>query len=150
VVQRLDLETSGLCVFARTPEANRVLSEKVREHDFERIYIAVVRGSAPFESVTVDAPLHNKRAVTHMKTIERIGDIATILECKLETGRTHQIRLHAQHVGHPVLGDRRYGNPVATEPPRMALHATRLGFVHPKSGEPLTFDSPVPSELASW
>lgn len=150
IVQRLDLETSGLLVLARTAEANRTLSERVREHDFHRVYTAVVKGSAAFEETTVDLPLHGKRARTRLRVVERLGELATILECELETGRTHQIRLHTLHLGHPVLGDKRYGSPSTIEPPRMALHATRLGLAHPTTGEALTFESPLPEDLAAW
>jgi 23S rRNA pseudouridine1911/1915/1917 synthase len=150
VVQRLDLETSGVLVFARTAEANRVLAERVREHDFERVYLGVVRGAPAFDATTVDVPLRGKRAVTHVRVIERIRDLAALLECRLETGRTHQIRLHARHLGHPILGDRRHGAPAPFDPPRMALHATRLGFAHPRTAEPLVFESPLPEALARW
>lgn len=155
IVQRLDLETSGLLVLARTPGANRILSEAVREHDFHRVYIAVVKGSAAFEEISVDLPLHGKRARTRLRVMERLGEVATILECELETGRTHQIRLHTRHVGHPVLGDKRYVDasdiePTRIEPPRMALHAARLGLSHPSTGEALSFESPLPEDLATW
>lgn len=150
IVQRLDLETSGLLVLPRTKEANRVLSERIREHNFERVYLAVVEGEASFNEITVNAPLHGKRAVTRFKVIERLPGPLTLLECSLETGRTHQIRLHAQGLGHPVLGDRRYGSARPDGPPRLALHAARLGFIHPKTGESLTFTSPLPNDLATW
>lgn len=150
VVQRLDLETSGLLVLAITPEANRALSERIRVHDFERVYLAVVGGAVAPDEVTVDLPLHGKRAVTRVKTIERLPGGASLIECSLTTGRTHQIRLHAKSLGHPVLGDHRYGSPSPHDPPRMALHAARLGFVHPRTGDLLTFESPLPDDLAAW
>lgn len=150
VVHRLDLETSGLLVFARTPRANRILSDRIRAHDFERVYLAVLQGTLPFEERTVDSPVEGRRAVTHFTVVERIGALATLVRCRLETGRTHQIRLHARALGHPVLGDHRHGERTAFDPPRMALHATRLGLAHPHTGEPLQFDSPLPEDLSSW
>jgi 23S rRNA pseudouridine1911/1915/1917 synthase len=153
VVHRLDLETSGLLVFARTEEANRALAERFRTHDLDREYVAVLAGATAFDARTIEAPVAGRRAVTHVAVVERFGERATLVRCRLETGRTHQIRLHALEVGHPVLGDRRYGAaPPAglAPPPRLALHATRLGFRHPRTGEALTFDSPWPPDLAAW
>lgn len=169
VVHRLDLETSGLLVLARTPEANRALSERMRVHAVDRQYLAALRGALPDGAEgerTVDEPIDGRRAVTHFTAIERIpvGAMSlTLTRCRLETGRTHQIRIHARHLGHPVLGDRRYGEPTSIgvgrdsalagpsiDPPRLALHATRLGFPHPRTGEALSFDSPWPDDLAAW
>jgi 23S rRNA pseudouridine1911/1915/1917 synthase len=151
VVHRLDLETSGLLVFALTDEANRALAERFRVHDMERVYLAVLRGTfaAGEETVTVTEPVAGRHAVTHLSVVERFPS-ATLVHCRLETGRTHQIRLHARHLGHPVLGDRRYGEPTPGDPPRMALHATVLGFLHPRTGEALRFESPWPEDLAAW
>jgi 23S rRNA pseudouridine1911/1915/1917 synthase len=178
LIHRLDLETSGLLVFARTDEANRALAALFREHDVERVYLAVLRGELAFEARTVELPLAGKRAVTHVEVAERLAG-ATLVRCRLETGRTHQIRLHAQHLGHPVLGDRRYGEPTKgvwgggswgsgpsgtaagdpqrsppivtkLDPPRMALHATTLGVRHPRTGEVVRFESPWPEDLAAW
>src|SRR5215831_8521 len=142
VVHRIDLETSGLVVFAKTADANRELSRRFREHDLERSYLAVVAGAFPDELKVIDRPVGGRRAVTHVAVRERFDDRATLLACRLETGRTHQIRLHMLGAGHPVLGDERYGTPFSPAPPRMALHATRLGFVHPRNGTPLAFESP--------
>jgi len=150
VVHRLDLETSGLLVFARTKEANRVLGEKIRSHDFERVYRSVLRGLVPFDSQRVDEPIAGRRAVTDVTVEERLAAGATVVRCRLETGRTHQIRIHARHLGYPVMGDRKYGEPTAFDPPRMALHATQLGFLHPRTGEALMFESPLPKDLSSW
>jgi len=150
VVHRLDLETSGLLVLARTPDANRVLSERLRVHAVERIYHAVVRGSTRFEAQRVERPVGGKRAVTHLSLLERLPAGATLLCCRLETGRTHQIRIHTQYLGHPVMGDRQYGDPSPIDPPRLALHATRLELAHPRTGEPLAFDSPWPEDLRVW
>jgi 23S rRNA pseudouridine1911/1915/1917 synthase len=152
VVHRLDLDTSGLLVFALGDDANRVLAERFREHDIERAYLAVLAGVVAGDQHTVDLPIAGRRARTHVDVLERFA-AATLVRCRLETGRTHQIRLHAQHLGHTVLGDRRYGEPGAGGPPeapRMALHATVLGFVHPVTGAALRFESPWPDDLAPW
>jgi 23S rRNA pseudouridine1911/1915/1917 synthase len=153
VVHRLDLETSGLLCFALTEGANRILSDRFREHDVERVYLAVLRGVLTDDARTVELPIAGRRAVTHVTVVERLT-AATWVRCQLETGRTHQIRLHAQHLGHPVLGDRRYSTagapPAPLEPPRMALHATVLGIRQPSSGDELRFESPWPDDLAPW
>ena len=152
VVHRLDLGTSGLLVLARTPAANRTLGEHFRVHDIERVYLAVLRGrfDAPASGRTVEQSIGGRRAVTHFQVSEPLGEVATVVHCRLETGRTHQIRIHARHLGHPVLGDRQYGQRTHFDPPRLALHATRLGFRHPTSGAQFEFDSPLPDDLASW
>jgi 23S rRNA pseudouridine1911/1915/1917 synthase len=150
VVHRLDLDTSGLLVFARTKEANRDLAERIRVHAVDRIYLAVLAGSVPFEARTVEEPVAGRRAVTHFSVEERLAAGATWVRCRLETGRTHQIRLHAQHLGHPVLGDRQYGTRTPIDPPRLALHATQLAFAHPRTGDALSFGSPWPEDLAGW
>jgi 23S rRNA pseudouridine1911/1915/1917 synthase len=149
VVHRIDLETSGLLVFARTADANRALAERFRDHDVERVYLAVLLGVFGEDQRTVDLPVAGRRAVTHLAVAERLPG-ATLVRCTLETGRTHQIRLHARHLGHPVLGDRQHGEPSAIDPPRMALHAAVLGFPHPRTGAPLRFESPWPEDLAPW
>ncbi|MDB4980262.1 MAG: pseudouridine synthase [Myxococcales bacterium] len=151
VVHRIDLETSGLLVFAKTDDANRALSERFVAHDLDRAYLAVVAGSFPDDVTTIDREVEGRRAVTHVSIEERLGTRATWIRCRLETGRTHQIRLHTLAQGHPVLGDPRYGGvPFSPRPPRMALHATRLGFAHPRTGAPLSFESPWPPDLAAW
>ncbi len=151
VVHRIDLETSGLLVFAKTEDANRALSERFRTHDLERAYLAVVAGAFPARIRRIARPVGGRPAVTHVGVREPLGDRATLLDCRLETGRTHQIRLHVRAVGHPVLGDDRYGAPFpAAPPPRMALHATTLGFAHPRTGQALSFTSPWPPDLAAW
>lgn len=152
VVHRLDLGTSGLLVLARTALANRVLGERFRVHDVARIYLAVLRGRlGPVgHAVTVAHDIAGRRAVTHFEGVECLGERATLVRCRLETGRTHQIRIHAAHLGHPALGDRRYGHGAGEMAPRLALHATHLGFAHPRTGAQLSFDSPLPEELAGW
>jgi 23S rRNA pseudouridine1911/1915/1917 synthase len=151
VVHRIDLETSGLLVFAKNEDANRTLSEMFRRHDLERVYLAVVAGAFPDRIHRIEQPVAGRAAVTHVAVSERLGDLATLIQCRLETGRTHQIRLHARAVGHPVLGDDRYGSPFPTAPPpRMALHATTLNFAHPRTHAPLSFTSPWPPDLTPW
>jgi 23S rRNA pseudouridine1911/1915/1917 synthase len=150
LVHRLDLETSGLVVFGRTEAANRVLSERIRVHDFDRQYLAVLRGQVSWDKRTVDHPVAGKRAVSHFEVLERFAAGATLVQVRLETGRTHQIRLHGLHEGHPVLGDRKYGSASAIDPPRLALHATKLGFAHPRTGAVVGWESPFPEDLRGW
>ena len=147
VVHRIDLETSGLLVFAKTPDANRVLGEMFRRHDLTRAYLAVALGKAA--TGTIDRPIDGRRAVTHVVEAEPLA-ATTFLRLRLETGRTHQIRIHLRALGNPVLGDRQHGTPTAFDPPRMALHATQLAFRHPLSGAALDFSSPWPADLAPW
>lgn len=153
VVHRLDLGTSGLLVMARTEAANRALGEVFRAHDVERAYLAALRGAAPWDERTVTEPVGGKPAETRFEVLERLGAGAagmTFARCVLATGRTHQIRLHARHLGHPVMGDAQHGEPSAIDPPRMALHAAVLGFRHPRTGEALRFESAWPEPLAAW
>ncbi len=155
LVHRIDLPTSGLLVFARTPLANRVLGQRFAVHDIEREYLAVVAGDLPAEITTIDRPLRGQRAVTHIVGRESVaGGAATVLTVRLETGRSHQIRLHLTDLGHPVLGDDTHGADVARRfeprPPRLALHAALLGFRHPATDLPVRWQSPPPPELAAW
>ena len=150
VVQRLDEATSGLLVMAKNPVANRALSRAAAEHRFDRVYTAVVRGAFPDDLDVLDAPLRGRRARTRVTVVDRFGHLATRLECRLETGRTHQIRLHCARAGHPLLGDPRHGQRTAWDPPRMALHAAQLGFRHPRTDRRLSFGSPLPAELEVW
>jgi 23S rRNA pseudouridine1911/1915/1917 synthase len=150
VVHRIDLETSGLVVFAKNADANRELSARFRDHDLERVYLAVVVGRFPEGTSRIDRPVGGRRAVTHVEIREHFDDRATLIACRLETGRTHQIRLHMLSLGTPVIGDARYGRPFAPAPPRMALHATKLGLKHPRTGEPLSFESVLPRDLEKW
>jgi 23S rRNA pseudouridine1911/1915/1917 synthase len=163
-VHRIDRETSGLLVFARHVPAQQVLIAQFKTHSVERTYLAVARGdlaAQTFESRLVDdrgdgrrgstsLPGLGKRAVTHVQPIERLGEW-TFLKCRLETGRTHQIRIHLSEAGHPVYGDSKYGPPRGpNDPPqinRLALHAATLGFDHPTDGRRLQFESPLPRDL---
>jgi 23S rRNA pseudouridine1911/1915/1917 synthase len=148
VVHRLDLPTSGLLVFARSDAAGRALAERFRTHDVDRVYLGVVAGRLDAER-TVDAPISDRPARTLLAPVEALAG-ATLVRATLDTGRQHQIRIHAASIGHPVLGDRRHGAPTDHDPPRLALHAARLGFIHPASGAPLLFESPWPADLAAW
>jgi 23S rRNA pseudouridine1911/1915/1917 synthase len=150
VVHRIDLDTSGLLVFAKNDDTNRALSELFRKHDLSREYLSVARGAVPDELRLIEHPVGGKRAVTHVSIVERFGARATLVRARLETGRSHQIRLHLRAEGHPVLGDTTYGTPGPGDPPRMALHATLLAFVHPRTGAQLAFESPWPADLAPW
>jgi 23S rRNA pseudouridine1911/1915/1917 synthase len=150
LIHRLDLDTSGLVVFARSELANRVLSERIRVHDFDRQYLTVLQGHVPWDKRTVDHPVGGKRAVSHFEALERFVGGATLVRVRLETGRTHQIRLHGMHEGHPVLGDRKYGSASVLNPPRLALHATKLGFAHPRTEAAIEWESPLPDDLSGW
>ncbi len=150
VVHRIDLDTSGILVFAKTEDANRELSETFRKHAIERQYLAVVDGHWPDDLTRIEEDIAGKAAVSHFAVEERIGDRVTILRVTLETGRTHQIRLHAAGAGWPVLGDKQHGRVSDLAPPRMALHARKLAFAHPISGEAMCFESELPEDLRSW
>lgn len=153
LVHRLDLATSGLLCFAKSLEASRALDAAFQRHDVERRYLAVLVGDVEGDARTIDLPLRGKRAVTHLEVLERLGG-ATLARVTLETGRTHQVRLHAASLGHPVAGDGLYGVGARAAglppPPRLALHAAVLGLAHPCSGVPLRFEAPLPAELESW
>jgi 23S rRNA pseudouridine1911/1915/1917 synthase len=167
-VHRLDKETSGLVVFARTPEAESHLGKQFRAHTVERSYLAVVRGRARegrIESRLVrdrgdgrrgstSEPGIGQLAVTHVRLVEALGEYS-LVECRLETGRTHQVRIHLGEAGTPLCGDRVYdrrlhGRPVpdASGFPRVALHAAVLGFEHPATGGRLRWTSPLPADMA--
>jgi 23S rRNA pseudouridine1911/1915/1917 synthase len=172
IVHRIDKDTSGLLVVAKTDKAHEGLARQFADHSLERAYLAVVAGLPIPPAGTVRghlgrsdhdrkkmAVLHelNKRgkhAVTHYKTLERL-DSASLVECRLETGRTHQVRVHMASIGHPLLGDPAYGRTPARLRSRLAqlhfarqaLHAAVLGFVHPISGTELRFASTLPADM---
>ena len=152
VVHRLDLPTSGVLVFAKTDAANRELSELFRRHDVDRRYLVVVEGEWPEDLSRIEAPVLGKEAITDFEVVERHALGANTLRATLSTGRNHQIRRHVSEAGHPVAGDRRYGAGKGSlpRPPRLALHATRLGFRHPRTNEPMSFDVDLPAELTGW
>jgi 23S rRNA pseudouridine1911/1915/1917 synthase len=166
-VHRIDKDTSGLVVFALTPQAEAHLGRQFRAHTVERRYLALVRGRAApgrIESWLVrdrgdgrrgsGPPGEGQRAVTHVKVIEDLGEYA-LVECRLETGRTHQVRIHLGEAGTPLCGERVYDRPLNGRPlpdgsgaRRVMLHAARLGFDHPATGKRLTWDSEMPRDMA--
>ncbi len=184
IVHRLDKDTSGLMVVAKTDRAHRNLADQFADHGrtgpLARAYLTLVWGSPDRPQGTIDLPLARstrnrekievkrtggRHAVTHYAVAERFGPeqrpVAALVECRLETGRTHQIRVHMAAIGHPVVGDRTYGAGFATkvallpEParqqvaafPRQALHAYLLGFAHPVTGAEMRFESPLPDDM---
>jgi 23S rRNA pseudouridine1911/1915/1917 synthase len=165
-VHRLDKETSGLVVFARTPEAERDLGRQFRAHSTERLYLALVRGkarSARIESWLVrdrgdgrrgsGAAGSGQHAVTHVRLVEELGDFS-LVECRLETGRTHQVRIHLGEAGTPLCGERVYDRPVHGRPAadgsgatRVMLHAVTLGFTHPGTGRRVQWTCSLPPDM---
>jgi 23S rRNA pseudouridine1911/1915/1917 synthase len=162
IVHRLDLDTSGLIIVARTPSAHRTLQAQLREREIERRYLALVHGAIP-PALTIDRPIGRDRrvrtrmstttmdgrsAVTHVRRLEVIGGFA-LVDVRLETGRTHQIRVHLEDVGFPVAGDPVYGgrrgDPLRVG--RQFLHAWRLAFPHPEDGTEIVIESPLPTDL---
>jgi len=151
LVHRIDLPTSGLLVFARTRAANKLLGEAFKVHDVDREYRAVAVGTVAAQ--TIDRPVDGKRAVTHIEVVEALAG-ATLVAARLETGRTHQIRLHLAGLGTPLAGDTQHGGETSRtfvpRAPRLALHAAMLGFTHPETRARVRFESPLPPELAAW
>ncbi len=193
IVHRLDKETSGVMVVAKNDAAHQGLSEQWATHDIERAYLAICHGSPRPTAGTIEWPLsrakndrkkmtvvgwdrpEGKEAVTHFKRLKAFGEtraklpgdaVASLIECRLETGRTHQIRVHMSHIGHPLVGDPLYGRPglsglkpgddpaeralaVLATFKRQALHAAILGFEHPISGEDLRFETVPPRDFTN-
>ena len=180
LVHRIDKDTSGLLVVSKTDEAQARLAKQFFVHSIERKYIAVVWGNLPEDEGTIEGNIgrdpsdrlkfkvfpdgdQGKTAVTHYKVLERFGFV-TVVQCILETGRTHQIRVHMSHIGHPLFGDERYGGTTINKGtiyakyrqfiqncfkicPRQALHAAVLGFEHPSSGRHVHFETPMPADM---
>ena len=179
VVHRLDKDTSGLIVFAKDPRAHTGLARQISEKTARRVYFTIVWGDVPLDAGTIEAPvgrstldrtrmtvtpLSARKATTHYKVLYRFG-IATVLKVILGTGRTHQIRVHMEHLGYPVVGDPIYGGRKETILQRIglewrglfeevlgaigrqALHAALLGFVHPITGEKMEFTAPLPDDI---
>ncbi len=181
LVHRIDKDTSGLLVIAKTPDTKTHLGRQFYNKTTRRTYRTLVWGLMDQDQGTIEGnigrnpknrlqmtvltdPTQGKYAVTHYRVLERIGYV-TLVECKLETGRTHQIRVHMKHIGHPVFNDERYGGNEILKGthfskykqfvincfktcPRQALHAMTLGFTHPRTGEEMFFSSPLPSDMA--
>jgi 23S rRNA pseudouridine1911/1915/1917 synthase len=170
VVHRLDKDTSGALALARSPEAVRAFQALFRNHDIERQYLAVVEGVPARSQGTIELALMANRidlrrgverrpglgkvAVTHYRVVERFGPVASLVACRLETGRTHQIRIHLAEIGHPVVGDAVYRprqRPrCKAQFHRQALHAQTLGFVHPLTGRSILVEAPLPSDLDAF
>ncbi|MCT4661318.1 MAG: RluA family pseudouridine synthase [Tissierellales bacterium] len=159
IVHRIDKNTTGLLMIAKTNRAHQSLTEQLKEHSTHRVYHCIVHGNIKEDEGTIDLPIgrhpkdrkkmavtaqNSKRAVTHFKVIERFGDY-TYVENKLETGRTHQIRVHMAHTGHPLLGDDIYG-PKKTKfnLEGQTLHAKEIGFIHPTLEKQMVFNSELP------
>jgi 23S rRNA pseudouridine1911/1915/1917 synthase len=170
IVHRIDKDTSGLLVVAKTDKAHEGLARQFADHSIERAYLALVAGhpvplagtvrgaiarsSANRQKMALVAEGRGRHAVTHFKTLEKL-DSSALVECRLETGRTHQVRVHMTSIGHPLLGDPAYGRTPARLRPRLselhfarqALHAAVLGFIHPVTGATLRFESKLPADM---
>ena len=165
IVHRIDKDTSGLLIVAKNDIAHKHLAQQIKEHSFTREYVTVVYGNIKTDKGTVDAPIgrhhtdrkkmcvtdkNSKHAVTHYEVIERYSGY-TMLRCKLETGRTHQIRVHMSYIGHPVAGDEVYGpKKVIKNLCGQCLHAQKIGFIHPTTNEYLEFSSEVPQVFSDF
>lgn len=165
IVHRIDKDTSGLLIVAKSDKAHIGLAEQIKEHSFSRAYETVVYGNIKEDNFTVCQPIgrdsrdrkkmavtpkNSKKAVTHFEVIKRYGEF-THLRCTLETGRTHQIRVHCAYIGHPVAGDSVYGPKKVIERLHgQCLHAKHIGFVHPITNEYLEFESELPEYFVSF
>ena len=161
IVHRIDKDTSGLLMAAKNDKAHASLAAQLKEHSVTRKYYALVHGNLSHDQGTIDAPIgrdphdrkmytviekNSKQAVTHFHVVERFGDY-TLVELKLETGRTHQIRVHMKFIGHPLVGDPMYGRSKGIKMDGQALHAAVLGFIHPSSGQYIEFTAPIPDDM---
>lgn len=162
IVHRIDKDTSGVLVVAKNNDSHGKLSDKLKEHDIQRVYIAVAEGVIAEDTGKIDAPIgrhpqerkkmavnvkNGRRAVTYFRVLERFKS-TTLLELRLETGRTHQIRVHLSFIGHPLVGDPVYGRKKQHyDFQGQALHAKLLGFVHPGTGEYVEFEAEPPEEF---
>lgn len=160
IVHRIDMDTTGSLIVCKNDAAHQSLSEQLKEHSINRIYVALVHGNIKEDEGTVNAPIgrhpterkkmstqakNGRTAITHYKVLERYGNY-TYIQCKLETGRTHQIRVHMASIGHPLVGDQVYG-PKKCPFPKLTgqtLHAKTLGFIHPTTGEYVEVEAPMP------
>ena len=163
IVHRIDKDTSGIMIAAKNNKAHEILSDMLSRHEIEREYIALVKGEFPNDTATIDAPIgrdeknrirmcvtgkNSKDAITHLKVIKRYKGY-TLLRLKLETGRTHQIRVHLNYIGYPIVNDPLYGT---CDNPNFGqfLHSTSIRFTHPITGKELFFEVPVPKEFDTY
>ncbi len=161
IVHRLDKDTSGLMLVAKNDETHDKLTKMIKEKDVERYYLALVEGTFNHETGTIDAPigrdsnnrekmtvtnLNSKKAITHFKILKRYKNY-TLIECKLETGRTHQIRVHMNYIKHPVVGDPIYGKKIKDSDFGQLLHSYKIRFKHPRTGKVLEFTALPPEEF---
>ena len=157
IVHRIDRDTSGLIIAAKNDAAHLALAAQLEDHSLARVYECIVQGKLREDAGTIDAPIARhpvdrkkmavvqtgKRAVTHYSVLGRY-DGYTYAQCRLETGRTHQIRVHMAHIGHPLLGDTVYGGRAVKSLAGQCLHARQLTFIHPRTGQPMTVECPLP------
>ena len=161
IVHRIDKDTTGLLIVAKNDMAHASLSKQLQTKSVNRLYYALVHGVIPHDFGTIDAPIgrdvndrqkmavtasNSKDARTHFKVIERFKEY-TLVECRLETGRTHQIRVHMQYIGHPVVGDEKYSYRKTMKTGGQLLHAHQLTFVHPRTNETITVEAPLPTQF---
>lgn len=161
IVHRIDKDTSGLLMVAKNDASHTSLVDQLVKKTVTRKYVALVHGHIPHDKGTIQAPIardpkerqnmaivdKGKHAVTHFRVLERFGNF-TLVECRLETGRTHQIRVHMKYIGYPLVGDPKYGPKKTMDVGGQALHAEVIGFVHPKTEEYLEFSAEPPAEFA--
>ena len=161
IVHRIDKDTTGLIIVAKNDKAHLSLSEQLQKKTVNRLYYALVHGNIGHDFGTIDAPIgrdekdrqkmavtskNSKDAKTHFKVIERFGKF-TLVECRLETGRTHQIRVHMRYIEHPVAGDEKYAYRKTLQTNGQLLHAHQLTFVHPRTGEKIVVNAPLPPQF---
>lgn len=166
IVHRLDKDTSGVMMVAKTSEMLDVLSHMIRDKEVERIYLALVDGLILHDTGTIDCPIgrdpndrlkmkvtdeNSKPAITHFKVLKRFPkNNKTLILCQLDTGRTHQIRVHMAYIGYPIYNDPLYGKQKKTTAFGQFLHSKKISFAHPKTKEHLTFEAPLPEEFQSY
>ena len=161
IVHRIDKDTSGLMIVAKNDKAHEFLSKQLKDKSLSRVYLALVSGKINHDTGTIDAPIgrdpkdrkkmcvtdvNSKEAITHFEVLERYKN-ASLIRCKLETGRTHQIRVHLSYINHPIINDPVYGSKKKITNFGQMLHATELSFIHPKTNEKMTFKCEVPDEF---
>lgn len=161
IVHRIDKDTSGLLIVAKNDKAHEILSDQLKDKTLSRVYLALVQGKINHDTGTIDAPIgrdpydrkkmcvtdeNSREAITHFRVLERYKN-ASLIECKLETGRTHQIRVHMNYIKHPIINDPVYGPRKQISEFGQMLHAKEIGFVHPTTKEYMTFKCDVPKEF---